>query len=131
MLPVTPCSISQPFADPGDYASDPDRHGPPGHHTGIDYGSAWPIPIDGRLVRTVFDGVVVINDYNDTMGNWVGIYSPESDETYTYWHLSERDPGLHLGKRVKQGDVLGRVGSTGNSTAPHLHLQANPATGSP
>ena len=59
------------------------------------------------------------------------------DSTYktAYAHLSAYKKGISSGSRVKQGDVIGFVGSTGKSTGPHLHYeiivngkQINPAT---
>lgn len=124
MWPVRPARISQPFADPGAYASIADSHGPRGHHTGVDFGAAWPIPLEGRMVRAVMGGEVVISEYNSTMGHWVGVYSHDQNLLVTYWHLQKRLVGV--GDWVLPYAPLGRVGNTGNSTAPHLHVQANP-----
>jgi murein DD-endopeptidase MepM/ murein hydrolase activator NlpD len=122
--PVRWTTVSQPFADPGGYASRSDRHGPSGHHTGVDYGSDRDRrPVEGLTVRAARRGVVVISEFNGTMGNWVGVYYPRGDLLVTYWHLKGR--AVRVGQRVRRWDALGRVGSTGNSTAPHLHLQAN------
>lgn len=123
MRPVVPSRVSQPFADPGSYASRADHHGPAGHHTGVDFGSAWPIPINGRKVRAVLPGEVVISEFNSTMGHWVGVYNHEHDLLVTYWHLQGRR--VSVGDWVQAFHFLGRVGSTGNSTAPHLHVQMN------
>lgn len=123
MRPVLPSRITNPFGAPGSYASRTDAHGAAGHHTGIDYGSAWPIPIWARVVRSILPGEVVISGYNGTMGNWVGVYHHDTDTLVTYWHLKSR--AVKVGQWVLAYQVLGRVGSTGNSTAPHLHLQVN------
>lgn len=123
MRPVWPSRVSQPFADEGSYASRSDTHGPSGHHTGIDYGSAWPVPINGKRVRAVLPGEVVISEFNATMGHWVGVYNHEHELLVTYWHLSKR--AVPVGRWVQVFAELGRVGSTGNSTAPHLHMQVN------
>lgn len=123
MRPVVVSRISQPFADPGSYASRADKHGRAGHHTGIDFGSAWPIPINGRPVRAILPGQVVISEFNDTMGNWVGIYNKDRNLLVTYWHMQRRL--VRLNDWVQVYKQIGVVGSTGNSTAPHLHLQVN------
>lgn len=123
MRPVFPSRVSNPFAAPGAYASRSDFHAASGHHTGVDFGAAWPIPIDKRVVRSVTPGEVVISEYNSTMGNWVGVYYHDENLLVTYWHLSQRD--VEVGDWVQVYQPLGRVGSTGNSTAPHLHVQAN------
>lgn len=128
MRPVSPSRNSQNFAAPGRYASRADHHGPAGHHTGVDLGSAWPIPIDGRTVRSVTPGVVVISEYDkDVFGNWVGVYYARENMTVTYWHLRTRL--VHVGDRVLPFQPIGRVGNTGNSTAPHLHVQVNRGEG--
>jgi murein DD-endopeptidase MepM/ murein hydrolase activator NlpD len=69
----------------------------------------------------------VISEFDETMGNWVGIHDPEGDVTITYWHLSRRL--VDAGDRVRKGQRIGIVGSTGNSTAPHLHVQVNRGRG--
>lgn len=124
MRPVAPARISQKFGNPRSYASRADSHGPAGHHTGVDFGSAWPVPIEGRLVRSVLPGEVVISEYNNTMGHWIGVYNHEHDLLVTYWHMQGR-AGLRVGDWVQAYQPVGRVGSTGNSTAPHLHVQVN------
>lgn len=126
--PIKQFRISNPFARAGSYASHADDHGPAGHHTGTDFAAAWPLPILGRRVLSCTPGWVVINGYNSTMGNWVGIWYAEDDVTITYWHLSRRRP-LPLGSWVPRGKVLGTVGSTGNSTGPHCHIQVNHGCG--
>ena len=130
MRPIRWARISQPFANPGSYASRHDRHGNAGHHTGVDFGKMlipFLLEIDGKPVRSSTFGEVVIGEYNDTMGNWVGVYYDFDDVTITYWHLSQRR--VVVGDIVSQGQLIGFVGSTGNSTAPHLHVQVNPGRG--
>lgn len=129
MRPVRWSRVTNPFAAPGSYASSADRHGPAGHHTGVDFGKhLLPLrEIEGLPVRAAAPGTVVIADYNDTMGHWVGVYNAKDDVTITYWHMHHRS--VRLGQHVARGDVLGAVGSSGNSTAPHLHVQANPGRG--
>lgn len=127
--PVRFCRITNPFAAPGGYASRADDHGAPGHHTGIDFGKSLTpfVPIFRKQVRSSTPGRVVLSSYNATMGNWVGVYYGKDNVTITYWHLSERS--VSFGELVERGTVLGRVGNTGNSSAPHLHVQANHGIG--
>jgi murein DD-endopeptidase MepM/ murein hydrolase activator NlpD len=128
--PVRFARVTNPFAAPGGYASRADSHGRAGHHTGVDFGKML-VPrlreIKGQAVCSSTPGQVVISDRNDTMGNWVGVYYAPDNVTITYWHMSDRQ--VRVGMTVARGDVLGHVGSTGNSTAPHLHVQVNKGRG--
>jgi murein DD-endopeptidase MepM/ murein hydrolase activator NlpD len=55
------------------------------------------------------------------------VRSPDGQWQYYYAHLDSYAPGLHEGQPVKQGDPIGRVGSTGDASpnAPHLHFAIN------
>jgi murein DD-endopeptidase MepM/ murein hydrolase activator NlpD len=55
------------------------------------------------------------------------VRSPDGQWQYYYAHLDSYWPGLHEGQVVKQGDPIGRVGSTGDASpeAPHLHFAVN------
>lgn len=127
MRPVWPARVTNGFAAPGSYASRTDKHGPAGHHTGVDFGSAWPLPIFRKVVRAGLPGEVVISGFNSTMGNWVGVYNVDHDVTITYWHMDSRF--VNVGDWVQVYQKLGKVGTTGNSTAPHSHVQANRGRG--
>lgn len=83
-------------------------------HHGIDYAAPR-----GTPVRSVGDGVVIKANYSGGAGKYVKV---RHNGTYTtgYMHLSKYGDDIHVGKRVKQGDVIGFVGSTGLSTGPHL-----------
>jgi murein DD-endopeptidase MepM/ murein hydrolase activator NlpD len=83
-------------------------------HYGVDYGAPT-----GTPVMSTADGVVVYAGYDGGEGNHVRIKHNARTET-AYLHLSRFAKGLKKGTRVEQGDVIGYVGSTGLSTAPHL-----------
>lgn len=83
-------------------------------HYGVDYGAPT-----GTPVMTTADGVVVSAKYDKGEGNFVRIRHNSRVESY-YLHLSKFAAGIKAGVRVEQGDVIGYVGSTGLSTAPHL-----------
>jgi len=55
------------------------------------------------------------------------IRSPDRNWSYYYAHLQEYAPGLKEGQAIKRGQLIGRVGSTGNASAagPHLHFAIN------
>lgn len=86
-------------------------------HRGIDYAAPT-----GTPVQTVGDGVVTEKGYKRGNGNWVKI---KHNSTYSsaYLHLSKFGRGIRQGATVRQGQVIGYVGSTGLSTGPHLDFR--------
>ncbi|PXF64611.1 peptidoglycan DD-metalloendopeptidase family protein [Kangiella spongicola] len=84
-------------------------------HRGTDYRA----PI-GTPVRAAGDGRVVKSAYNRFNGNYVFIQHG-GNITTKYLHFSKR--AVKAGQRVKQGQIIGYVGSTGMSQAPHLHYE--------
>lgn len=124
MRPINPSVVTQKFANPDSYSSLTDIHGPAGHHTGIDYACVWPIKTEGRLVRTIVPGHVLLSSVNPTMGNWVGVYNAEHDLFVTYWHMQTRLVGTDTGW-IEVFTPVGRADSTGNSTGHHVHMQVN------
>ena len=66
------------------------------------------------------DGVVVLAGWNGGYGKQVQVQHAEPYFT-SYAHLSKIN--VKKGQKVKQGTVIGLVGSTGNSTGPHLHYE--------
>ena len=60
-------------------------------------------------------------------GNTIYIRSPDRKWSYYYAHLQSYAPGLKEGQQVKQGQVIGRVGHSGNASpeGPHLHFAIN------
>lgn len=87
-------------------------------HAGTDLGAA-----QGTPVLAAQDGVVESADYAGGYGLMVVLTHPNEETPLQtrYAHLSEIL--VEPGKRVKKGDVIGLVGSTGNSTGPHLHFE--------
>ncbi len=83
-------------------------------HLGTDYAAPHGTPI-----RTIGDGVVVEAGYSGGNGNYVKI---KHNSTYStqYLHMSRFAQGIRKGVSVKQGQVIGFVGSTGLATGPHL-----------
>lgn len=86
-------------------------------HTGVDYAAPR-----GTPVVSIGDGTVTSCRYEGAGGNVVRIRHNSVYST-AYLHLSKYGPGIRAGKRVKQGDVIGYVGSTGRSTGPHLDFR--------
>lgn len=83
-------------------------------HYGIDYGNPTGTPI-----YAVAEGVVTVSGYDEFSGNKVAIRHRDNSESW-YMHMSVR--GVSVGAKVAPRQVIGRVGSTGRSTGPHLHF---------
>ena len=86
-------------------------------HYGVDYAAPVGTPVhaigDGRIISATFDG---------ESGRMVKI-SHNSVYTTAYLHLSGFGDGIHAGGYVKQGDIIGYVGTSGLSTGPHLDFR--------
>ena len=82
---------------------------------------------EGTPVIAASDGVVE-KMFNSAQGGLtVYVRSPDRRWTYYYAHLQSYAPGLKEGQRVKRGQLVGRVGHTGNANpaGPHLHFAIN------
>jgi murein DD-endopeptidase MepM/ murein hydrolase activator NlpD len=86
-------------------------------HRGTDF--AAPV---GTPILAAGDGVIVRAGPNGSYGNYVRIRHANGYET-AYAHMSRFARGMRAGAHVRQGDVIGYVGSTGRSTGPHLHYE--------
>ena len=86
-------------------------------HLGVDFraGTGTPIPASGS-------GRVVARGYNNGYGNYIKIRHNASFQTL-YGHMSRFAKGVTVGSSVRQGQIIGYVGSTGISTGPHLHYE--------
>lgn len=89
--------------------------GESGSHGGVDISSA-----NGQSVRSPADGVIVKAQWENGYGNVIYVAHGYGYST-RYGHLSGFN--ARPGQRVKRGDVVGFVGSTGRSTGPHLHYE--------
>ncbi|MFQ6018237.1 MAG: M23 family metallopeptidase [Kiloniellaceae bacterium] len=86
-------------------------------HRGIDFAAPTGTPI-----YAAGDGVIDIAGWNGNYGKYLRIRHNSTYRT-AYAHLSRFAKGMRKGKRVRQGQVIGYVGSTGRSTGPHLHYE--------
>lgn len=80
------------------------------------YGTDYAAP-SGTPIIAVGDGVVTKSAYTSGNGKYVKIRHNETYETQ-YLHMSRR--AVHVGERVRQGQIIGYVGSTGLATGPHV-----------
>jgi len=86
-------------------------------HLGVDYRA----PV-GAPVVAVADGTVTFTGWTSGGGRVVRIRHASGYES-GYLHLSGFGPGIRAGRRVSQGQLIGRVGMTGLATGPHLHYE--------
>ena len=88
-------------------------------HRGVDFA----VPA-GTPVKAAGDGTVMIAGWHDQYGNRVKIRHANHYDTM-YAHFSRISPGIRKGMEVKQGKIVGYVGSTGMSTGPHFHYEVH------
>ncbi|MBR0754901.1 M23 family metallopeptidase [Bradyrhizobium jicamae] len=86
-------------------------------HTGVDWATAYGTPIFASGT-----GVVEKVGWEGGYGKYVRLKHNNGYET-AYGHMSAFAKGMEIGKRVRQGQVIGFVGSTGASTGPHVHYE--------
>jgi murein DD-endopeptidase MepM/ murein hydrolase activator NlpD len=84
-------------------------------HPGLDIAAEW-----GTPVNVTADGIVILAAPHSGYGNLVMVYHSNGITT-RYGHLSKIS--VEVGQKVKRGDLIGNVGSTGRSTGPHLHYE--------
>ncbi len=83
-------------------------------HYGVDYGASV-----GSPVQATADGTVIFAGWNGASGRMLRLRHKNAYETM-YLHLRSFAAGIKVGARVNSGDVIGYVGSSGESTGPHL-----------
>ncbi len=86
-------------------------------HKGVDYAAARGTPI-----KSTGDGKIIFRGTKGGYGKTVIVQHGNTYQTL-YAHLNNYRKGQSTGSRVKQGDVIGYVGSTGLATGPHLHYE--------
>lgn len=86
-------------------------------HRGVDFGAKRGTPF-----MAAGDGLIEFAGWNGSYGKYVRIRHRGSYST-AYAHLDRIATGVRRGRRVKQGQIIGYVGSTGRSTGPHLHYE--------
>lgn len=86
-------------------------------HKGVDFG----VP-PGTPIMAAGDGAIEMAGPNGAYGNYVRIRHGNGFAT-AYAHMQRIAQGIHTGRRVMQGQIIGFVGSTGRSTGPHLHYE--------
>ncbi len=83
-------------------------------HLGTDFAAPY-----GTSILATGDGVVIKKGYTSGNGRYIKIRHNSVYSTQ-YLHMSRFASGIHVGSKVKQGDVIGYVGSSGLATGPHV-----------
>lgn len=86
-------------------------------HKGVDFAAPR-----GTKIYAAADGVIEKKYYSSSYGNYIRIRHASGIKT-AYAHMKGFARGMKNGKKVKQGQVIGYVGTTGRSTGPHLHYE--------
>lgn len=94
-----------------------------GYHTGLDFAVA-----SGTPIYAVAGGTVTSAGYDGAYGNKTVITLDDGTEM---WYAHQSSVAISAGDVVASGQLIGYVGSTGNSTGPHLHLEVRPGAGDP
>jgi len=98
-------------------------------HTHHDYPAADIAAPLGAPLYALHDAVVTQTFATDSGRCGIGLMlRATTGEEFLYCHLSSLDPAVVPGRTLRAGQLVGRVGSTGNATGPHLHLGFVPAT---
>lgn len=92
-------------------------------HTGVDFDG-----VTGDSIRSISGGTVTSAGWDGPYGNKTVI---TTDEGLELWYCHQSAILVSEGARVSPGQVIGSVGSTGNVTGSHLHLEARPGGGEP
>ncbi len=114
VLPVSPSVITAGFGEYGLWSS---------YHTGLDFNG-----YEGQEFRSIANGVVTSVAYDGSYGNKTVVTLDDGTEI---WYCHQSSFGVSEGEEVSAGEVIGYVGSTGNVTGSHLHLEVRPGGGDP
>ncbi|WP_030380664.1 MULTISPECIES: M23 family metallopeptidase [unclassified Streptomyces] len=110
-LPTSSYTITSTFGEAGSMWSS-------GYHTGLDFAAPT-----GTLIKAIHGGTI-------TEAGWAGSYGYRTiltlDDGTELWFCHQSSISVSVGQKVSTGEVIGRVGATGNVTGPHLHLEVHP-----
>ncbi|MFK4069655.1 M23 family metallopeptidase [Streptomyces sp. NPDC029674] len=114
-IPTSSYTLTSHFGDAGSMWSS-------GHHTGLDFAAPTGTPLKAVHTGTVKEA------------GWAGAYGYrtvlELEDGTEVWYCHQSSLNVSAGQKVSTGDVIGRVGATGNVTGPHLHLEVHTPGGS-
>ncbi len=113
-LPLAGYRLTAEFGDYGLWAT---------YHTGLDFAADTGTPI-----LSVANGTVTSTGYDGAYGNKTVVTHDDGTEV---WYCHQTTIDVNVGDTVSSGQSIGTVGSTGNVTGPHLHLEVRPGGGDP
>ncbi|MFJ2111223.1 MULTISPECIES: M23 family metallopeptidase [unclassified Streptomyces] len=113
-LPTSSYTITSTFGQAGSLWSS-------GQHTGLDFAAPTGTPI-----KAVHSGTIKSAGWSGSFGYRTVL---ELDDGTEIWYAHQSSMTVSAGQKVATGDVIGRVGATGNVTGPHLHLEVHTAGG--
>lgn len=114
LAPLEPVAITAEFGDYGLWSN---------YHTGIDFNGET-----GDPIRAIAAGAVTWAGYDGAYGYKTVVTLPDGTEI---WYCHQDSISVGAGVDVVSGQVIGTVGSTGNVTGSHLHLEVRPGGGDP
>ncbi len=115
-LPMTSYSLTATFGQYGGYWSG-------GQHTGLDFNGDT-----GDSIYAVANGLITSASYDGAYGNKTVLTLDDGTEI---WFCHQTSFNVSVGDTVRSGDLIGYVGSTGNVTGAHLHVEVRPGGGDP
>ncbi|ATL28879.1 M23 family metallopeptidase [Streptomyces formicae] len=114
VIPTSSYTLTSHFGDSGSMWSS-------GHHTGLDFAAPTGTPLKAVHTGTVKEA------------GWAGAYGYrtvlELEDGTEIWYCHQSSLNVSAGQKVSTGDVIGRVGATGNVTGPHLHMEVHTPDG--
>jgi murein DD-endopeptidase MepM/ murein hydrolase activator NlpD len=113
-LPVAYVALTARFGDYGLWAT---------VHTGLDFNGD-----EGDPIYSVANGTVTAVGYDGSYGNKTVVTLEDGTEI---WYAHQSTLLVNLGEEVRGGEQIGTIGSTGNVTGSHLHLEVRPGGGDP
>ena len=114
VLPLGGYRLTAEFGDYGLWAN---------YHTGLDFAAP-----SGTPLVAMANGVITSVGYDGAYGNKTVLTLEDGTEL---WYCHQTSTSVTEGDVVRPGQVIGSVGSTGNVTGPHLHLEVRPGAGDP
>jgi murein DD-endopeptidase MepM/ murein hydrolase activator NlpD len=93
------------------------------NHTGLDFAAP-----SGTPIFAIANGIITSTGFDGAYGNKTIETLADGTEI---WYAHQSEIGVTVGQKIVQGSQIGRIGSTGNVTGPHVHIEVRPGGGDP